>query len=64
MTSSLDSLTNNLVESGRKLTGFEDYSELQHDLREMEFIHILKLSPAEINSRNPNFLQQNLSIVI
>ena len=32
MASSLDSLTNNLVKGGRKLTGFEDYSELQHDL--------------------------------
>ena len=32
MTSRLDSLTNNLVKGGRKLTGFEDYSELQCDL--------------------------------
>ena len=38
MASSLDSLTNNLVKGGRpggasdrKLTGFEDYSELQYD---------------------------------
>ena len=27
MVSSLDSLTNNLVRGGRKLIGFEDYSE-------------------------------------
>ena len=32
MASSLDSLTNNLVRGGRKLTGFEDYSELQYNL--------------------------------
>ena len=32
MTSSLDSLTNNLVKVGRKLTGFEDYSEEQYKL--------------------------------
>ena len=30
--SSLDSLTNNLVKGGRKLFGFEDYSELQYNL--------------------------------
>ena len=32
MASSLDSLTNNLIKGGRKLAGFEDYSELQYDL--------------------------------
>ena len=32
MASSLDSLTNNLVRGGRKLIGFEDYSELQYEL--------------------------------
>ena len=32
MASSLDSLTNNLVKGGRKLIGFEDYSELQYEL--------------------------------
>ena len=32
MASSLDSLTNNLVRGGRKLFGFEDYSELQYNL--------------------------------
>ena len=32
MSSSLDSLTNNLVHEGRKLIGFDDYSELQYDL--------------------------------
>ena len=32
MASSLDSLTNNLVRHGRKLFGFEDYSELQYNL--------------------------------
>ena len=32
MASSLDSLTKNLVKGGRKLTGFEDYSEPQYEL--------------------------------
>ena len=32
MSSSLDSLTKNLVGSGKKLFGFEDYSELQYGL--------------------------------
>ena len=32
MSSSLDSLTKNLVSSGKQLFGFEDYSELEHDL--------------------------------
>ena len=31
MSSSLDSLTKNLVRGGKKLFGFEDYSELQYD---------------------------------
>ena len=32
MSSSLDSLTKNLVSGGKKLFGFEDYSELQYSL--------------------------------
>ena len=32
MASSLGSLTNNLVKDGRKLSGFEDYSEEQYEL--------------------------------
>ena len=32
MSSSLDSLTKNLVSGGKELFGFEDYSELQYDL--------------------------------
>ena len=32
MSSSLDSLTKNLVSRGKRLFGFEDYSELQYDL--------------------------------
>ena len=34
MSSSLDSLTKNLVRGGKKLFGFEDYSELQYGLLE------------------------------
>ena len=32
MASSLDSLTNNLVKGGRKLFGFEEYTDNQYDL--------------------------------
>ena len=32
MASSLDSLTNNLVRGGRKLIGFEEYTDNQYDL--------------------------------
>ena len=32
MSSSLDSLTKNLVSGGKKLFGVEDYSELRYDL--------------------------------
>ena len=32
MSSSLDSLTKNLVSGGKRLFGFEDYSDLQYDL--------------------------------
>ena len=32
MSSSLDSLTKNLVIGGKQLFGFEDYSELQYEL--------------------------------
>ena len=32
LSSSLDSLTKNLVSGGKKLFGFEDYSDLQYDL--------------------------------
>ena len=32
MASSLDSLTNNLVKAGWKLSGFEDYSKAQYEL--------------------------------
>ena len=39
MSSSLDSLMNNLVFGGRKLIGFEDYSELQYDLLTREGIY-------------------------
>ena len=35
MASSLDSLTNNLVKDGQKLSGFEDYSEEQYKKRSL-----------------------------
>ena len=40
MSSSLDSLTKNLVRGGKKLFGFEDYSELQYDLLTREGVYL------------------------
>ena len=40
MASSLDSLMNNLVRGGRKLIGFEDYSELQYELLTKKGIYL------------------------
>ena len=57
MSSSLDSLTKNLVGSGKRLFSFEDYSELQYDLlTRKEFILMSTLIP-EIDLTRPNFLQ-------
>ena len=57
MSSSLDSLTKNLVRGGKKLFGFEDYLELQYDcLPEKEFILMSTLIPG-IDLTRPNFLQ-------
>ena len=39
MNHTLDSLTNNLVKGGRKLTGFEDYSEDQYALLVRKGVH-------------------------
>ena len=39
MSSSLDSLTKNLVKGGKKLFGFEDYSQLQYDLLTRKGVH-------------------------
>ena len=57
MSSSLDSLTKNIVRGGKKLFGFEDYSELQYDLlTRKEFILMSMLIPG-IDLMRPNFLQ-------
>ena len=54
MSSSLDSLTKNLVRSGKKLFGFEDYNTTC--LLEKEFILMSTLIPG-IDLTRPNFLQ-------
>ena len=46
MASSLDSLKNNLVKGGRKLIGFEDYSELQYDLLTRKGIYPYEYMPS------------------
>ena len=47
MSSSLDSLTKNLVSGGKKLFGSEDYSELQYDLNMLHH-HVELELPCEI----------------
>ena len=42
MASSLDSLTNNLVKGGRKLTGFEEYVDKQYELLMTKGIYLYK----------------------
>ena len=66
MVSSLDSLTNNLVRGGRKLSGFEEYTEKQYELLMRKGIYPYKylsswhkfeetqLPPAEAFYRNLN----------
>ena len=57
MSYSLDSLTKNLVRGGKKLFGFEDYSEIQYDLlTKKEFILMSTLIPG-IDLMRPSFLQ-------
>ena len=57
MSSSLDSLTKNQVRGGKKLFGFEDYSELQYGLlTKKEFILMSTLIPG-IDLMKLNFLQ-------
>ena len=55
MASSLDSLTNNLVHGGRKLIGFEDYSEEQYELLVRKGIY-----PYEYMSSWDNFADTQL----
>ena len=48
MASSFDSLMNNFVKDGRKLTGFKDYSEDQHNLPSLDVdIHLRMISTAQ-----------------
>ena len=56
MVSSLDSLTNNLVKGGRKLMGFEDYSEEQYKLLVRKGIY-----PYEYMSSWDKFAESQLS---
>ena len=46
MASILDSLTNNLVKGGRKLMGFEDYSEEQYELLTKKGIYPYEYMPS------------------
>ena len=56
MASSLHSVTNNLVKVGRKLFGFEDYSDLQYNLLTRKGIY-----PYEYISSWDRFEQTQLS---
>ena len=64
MSSSLDSLTKNLVRGGKKLFGFEDYSELQYDLFTRKGVYPYEYVNSWIDLMRPNFLQQMRSIAI
>ena len=64
MSSSLDSLTKTLVRDGKKLFGFEDYSELHTAcLPEKEFI-LMSMLILGIDLTRSNFLQSMHSIAI
>ena len=56
MSYSLDSLTKNLVRGGKKLFGFEDYSELQYGLLTRKVVYPYEHIPG-IDLTRPNFLQ-------
>ena len=63
MSSSLDSLTTNLVQGGQRLFGFEEYTPKQYELLiKREFIH-MNICPAGIDSKKPNFLLKKRFIV-
>ena len=60
MASSLDLLMNNLVHGGRKLTGFEDYSESQYELLVTKESYPNSISL--INSKKPSSHRRDHSI--
>ena len=57
MSSSLDSLTKNLVRGGKKLFGFEDYSELQYDLLTRKGVYPYEYINPGIELMRLSFLQ-------
>ena len=69
MSSSLDSLTTNLVRGGKKLFGFEEYTPKQYELLikkgiyPYEYMSSWDKCPNGIDSKKPNFLLKKRSIV-
>ena len=57
MSSSLDSLTKNLVGSGKRLFGFEDYSDLQYDLLTRKVVYPYEYVNSWDRFEEPNLLQ-------
>ena len=58
MSSSLDFLTKSLVRGGKKLFGFEDYSELQYDLLTRKGVYPYEyVNLPGIDLTRPSFLQ-------
>ena len=57
MSSSFDSLTKNLVGGGKKLFGFEDYSELQYGLLTRKGVYPYEYIKSWGDLKRPNFLQ-------
>ena len=64
MSSSLDSLTKNLVRGGKKLFGFQDYSELQSGLFTRKGVYPYEYVNSWDRLARPNFLQWMRSIAI
>ena len=63
MSSSLDSLTNNLVCRGQKLFGFEEYTPKQYELLVKKGIYPYEYMSEWKNLKKPNFLLKKRSIV-
>ena len=64
MTSGLDSLTNNLVKDGQKLTSFEDYSKEHYELLILKGVYPYSTCQVGISSKKRSYLQRKLYIVI
>ena len=63
MSSSLDSLTTNLVRGGEKLFGFEEYNPAQYELLIKKGIYPYEYMSSWDNLKKPNFLLKKRFII-